>query len=99
MAGGEVLRVGLVLPAMAPAVARLQQRPPCPVPVPDVMTEQTRTAPKRLPIAPGLERAARLEREAAALRENLRRRKHQARAREDGQAGPPSPPATSSEPG
>ncbi len=34
-------------------------------------------------------RAARLEREAAALRENLRRRKAQARAKADSAASPP----------
>jgi hypothetical protein len=39
-------------------------------------------------------RQARLEREAAALRENLRRRKEQARARQDGDA----PLATPEEP-
>ena len=40
------------------------------------------------------ERAARLEREAAALRENLRRRKEQARART-----PPAEPKPEPEPG
>jgi hypothetical protein len=36
-------------------------------------------------------RHARLEREAAALRENLRKRKEQARARQDGDAAPDAP--------
>jgi hypothetical protein len=37
---------------------------------------------------------ARLEREAAALRANLRRRKEQVRAREEGQGAlPPGPPS------
>jgi len=37
------------------------------------------------------ERQARLAREAAALRENLRRRKQQSRAREDEAGEPPAP--------
>ncbi len=37
-------------------------------------------------------RQARLEREAAALRENLRKRKEQARARQDGDTPPDAPP-------
>ena len=38
------------------------------------------------------ERQARREREAAALRENLRRRKEQARARQDAPGAPPDLP-------
>jgi hypothetical protein len=54
--------------------------------------------PQSPPLAPHLgpdaeaARAARLAREAAALRENLRRRKAQARAKESADEAPAGPP-------
>lgn len=53
------------------------------------MSDEPQEAPRRA--RPAQTRAEREARTAAALRANLRRRKSQARARDAGEASPPSP--------
>jgi hypothetical protein len=55
------------------------------------MDKPPQTRPAGKPRDVSAARQARLEREAAALRENLRKRKEQARARHDAEENPAAP--------